>query len=297
MRCFLKSIAAACAAVLATAGAGLLSPARAAPAMWRVTSATSEVYLFGTLHALQPGADWRTPAYDAAYAKAKTVWFEADLGAADPASVALIVSRYGVDPDKGLSEKLPAADLQTLEGEADLNRIEHLRPWAAALMLSMQPVLAKGATVATGADLTVTRQARAGGKAIRTFETLEDQARMFASLSEPAEVQYLTDVIHERHAPPQKISLNPSASPLESEWLAGDLVKLGPGLVGELAHGNPGLYDALLKRRNLAWADKLTAEMAGDNVELVNVGALHMVGPDGLPALLAARGFKVERIQ
>jgi len=67
--------------------------------------------------------------------------------------------------------------------------------------------------------------------------------------------------------------------------------------VGELAHDNPSLYDVLLKRRNLAWADKLAAEMTGSGVELVNVGALHMVGPDGLPALLAARGFKVERVQ
>jgi uncharacterized protein YbaP (TraB family) len=68
--------------------------------------------------------------------------------------------------------------------------------------------------------------------------------------------------------------------------------------VGELAHDNPSLYEVLLKRRNLAWADKLTAEMdRASGTELVNVGALHMVGPDGLPALLAARGFKVERVQ
>jgi uncharacterized protein YbaP (TraB family) len=280
--------------------AGLLGmSAHAAPAMWRVTGAGAEIYLFGTLHALKPGVAWRTPAYDAAYAHADAVWFEADLGLADPATIGRIVSRYGVDPERGLSQKLAAADLRALKGEtADMARIEHLRPWAAALMLSMQPVLAKGATVETGADLSVTRQARGGGKQIRTFETLEDQARMFASLPEPAEVQYLAEVIHERHAPRRRFSLDPSASSLERQWLAGDLARLGPGLAGELAHDNPALYDALLKRRNLAWADQLTTEMArSPGVELVNVGALHMVGPDGLPALLAARGFKVDRVQ
>jgi uncharacterized protein len=281
--------------------AGMLGmTAQAAPAMWRVTGTGSEIYLFGTLHALQPNAPWRTPAYDAAYARAGKVWFEADLGSADAATVGLIVSRYGVDPERGLSEKLAAADLTELKGEtADMDRIEHLRPWAAALMLSMQQVLTKGAEIETGADLTVTRQARSGGKEIATFETLEDQARMFASLPEPAEVKYLADVIHERHpARRLRLSLTPSAWSLERAWLAGDLARLGPGLVGELAHDNPALYDVLLKRRNLAWADKLTVEMGQTpGVELVNVGALHMVGRDGLPALLAAYGFKVERIQ
>jgi hypothetical protein len=276
------------------------SSVQASPAMWRVTGGGAEIYLFGTLHALEPTTHWRTPAYDAAYDKARIVWFEADLGTADPATIGLIVSRYGVDPARGLSDKLPAADLTALKGEADMARIEHLRPWAAALMLSMQPVLAKGAQVATGADMTVTREAHVGGKEIKTFETLEDQARMFASLPEPAEVLYLSEVIHERRHPPRRLSLNftPSASSLEREWLAGDLARLGPGLVSDLAHDNPTLYDVLLKRRNLAWADKLTTEMAANpGVELVNVGALHMVGKDGLPALLAARGFEVERVQ
>ncbi|HEY8005159.1 MAG TPA: TraB/GumN family protein [Phenylobacterium sp.] len=272
--------------------------AQAAPAMWRVTGPHSEVYLFGTLHALQPNARWRTPAYDAAYAEAQAVWFEADLGSADPATVGLIVNRYGVDPDRGLSEKLRPADLRALQGEADVARIEHLRPWAAALMLSMQPVLAKGARVEAGADMAVTREARSGGKQIKTFETLEDQARMFSGLPETAEVQYLSDVIRDRHPQPRTLNLKPSGASLEAAWLAGDLATLGPGLVGQLAHDNPGLYDALLKRRNLAWADKLCTEMGQTSgVELVNVGALHMVGPDGLPALMAARGFKVERVQ
>ncbi|MFL5296995.1 MAG: TraB/GumN family protein [Phenylobacterium sp.] len=289
-------------AVLAAAAliASLVSvTAHAAPAMWRVTGASSEIYLFGTLHALDPATRWRTPAYDAAYEKAGVVWFEADLGRADPASMALILNQYGVDPDKGLSEKLAPADLAALKGQADLARIDHLRPWAAAMMLSMQPVISGGASVQAGADASVTRAARAGGKQIKVFETLEDQARMFAGLSEPAEVAYLSDVIRQRARPAQKLSLRPAtASSLEAEWLAGDLAKLGPGLVRDMGHDNPGLYEALLKNRNLAWADTLTQELGqAQGVELVNVGALHLVGADGLPALLKARGFKVERVQ
>jgi len=287
-------------AAVAAAVFALIGPAaKAAPAMWRVSGPAAQVYLFGTLHALNPADQWRTPAYDAAYDAAKVVWFEADLGGADPVSMSLILNRYGVDPAKGLSEKLAPADLATLKTQADLARIDHLRPWAAAMMLSMQPVVAKGADVAAGADAQMTRQARAGGKQIRTFETLEDQARMFAGLPEPAEVAYLAGVIHERAHAPQRISLAPqSSASLEAEWLAGDLAKLGPALVRELSHDNPSLYDALLKRRNLAWADTLTKELGtASGVELVNVGALHLVGDDGLPALLKARGFKVERIQ
>ena len=286
-------------AALAAAFFGLIGPAaHAAPAMWRVSSPSAEVYLFGTLHALSPQDSWRTSAYDAAYDKAKVVWFEADLGRADPVTISLLLSRYGVDPAKALSEKLAPGDLAALKSQADLTRIDHLRPWAAAMMLSMQPVLAKGAEIASGADAQITRAALAGGKQIKTFETLEDQARMFASLPEPAEVAYLAGVIQERAHPPRRLAITPSANSLEAEWLAGDLARLGPDLVRDLARDNPSLYDALLKQRNLAWADALTQELAtASGTELVNVGALHMVGDDGLPALLKARGFKVERVQ
>ena len=68
-------------------------------------------------------------------------------------------------------------------------------------------------------------------------------------------------------------------------------------MVGDMRRDNPRLYEALLKRRNEAWARTLTAEMRGNGVQLVNVGALHMVGKHGLPALMRARGFSVERVQ
>jgi len=276
---------------------GAAGAATAAPALWRVSSGPSEVYLFGTLHALSPSARWRTPLYDWIYARAGVVWFEADMGGADPAAVRQIVQRYGLDPQKGLTQKLAPQDVAALARQADVARIDHLRPWAAALMLSMQPALSRGASVEAGADATMTRAARAGSKTVKAFETLEDQARMFASLPEPSEVAYLSGVIRERAAPPRLRLPWEASGSLEKAWLAGDLARLGPDLAGDMKARNPALYEALLKRRNLAWADQLSAEMTRPGVELVNVGALHMVGPDGLPALLAARGFRVERIQ
>ena len=69
-------------------------------------------------------------------------------------------------------------------------------------------------------------------------------------------------------------------------------------MIGQMKAHNPALYQALLKRRNELWAERLVSELAiGPKVELVNVGALHMLGDDGLPALLKARGYTVERIQ
>lgn len=282
---------------------GVAGAVGAAPALWRVRSDHAEIYLFGTLHALPPGLNWRTQAYDAAYAKARTVWFEASLQGVDSKTMQAMLARYGMDPNRRLSQKLAPEVLAQLERQADLRRIDGLRPWAAALMLSMQPMLTQGAKVEAGADQTMTRAARGEAKTIRTFETPEDQIRVFASLPEVAEVRYLTDVIRERSPPQAQGSMpaptpGPSAEGLEQAWMDGDLARLGPELVGGMKADNPGLYDALLRRRNIAWADTLTRELAeGSGVELVNVGALHLVGDEGLPALLKARGFKVERVQ
>ncbi|HEV2530811.1 TraB/GumN family protein, partial [Phenylobacterium sp.] len=291
MRIFRK-VAVRCAVWIAIlfGGLGAAGAAGAAPALWVVKSDHAQIYLFGTLHALSPAAaGWRTPLYDQVYAQAQTVWFETDVAGADPVAISNLMSRLGVDPDRSLSQKLEARDIDALRREADLKRIDHLRPWAAALMLSMQPIQAGGAQIGSGADVSVTRAARAASKPVKFFETLEDQAHLFADLPEPAEVRYLTDVIKERAQPRRGLG---RAEPLEQAWLDGDLARLGPGLVGEMKASNPALYQALLKRRNELWAEQLGRELAlGPKVELVNVGALHMVGDDGLPALMKARGY------
>lgn len=289
-------VKAALAAAGAAAALAISGAAEAAPAMWVVRDADSEIFLFGTMHALKPDADWRTPAYDAAYQKAEAVWFEAVVDPVDPAVIQDLIQRYGIDRERPLTSRLSARQLKALkavlaEGALTVEKIDHLRPWAAALVLSMQPVRGAGASVEAGADITMTRHARQAAKPIRAFETMEDQVRMFAGLAPEVELQYLVDVIAERRGKRVRKGSHADA------WIRGDVSRLGKGVVGEMQAEAPQFYEALLKRRNHAWAEALSDQMAGGGVQLVNVGALHLLGDDGLPALMKARGYQVERIQ
>jgi uncharacterized protein YbaP (TraB family) len=159
------------------------------------------------------------------------------------------------------------------------------------MMLSVLPMTQQGASVQSGADAAVTRQTRATEKPIGAFETLEQQIRLFADLPEAVEVQYLDDVAAEALVPPR------NGVALQAAWLRGDMNRLGPMVVDVMKRDRPALYDTLLKRRNAAWAEAIAAEMARPGVQLVAVGALHMAGDDGLPALMEARGFRVRRVQ
>ena len=288
---FRKRLVAACAMACALVG----GVAEAAPAMWEVRDHDTTIYLFGAMHVLQPNVKWRTRAFDRAYARADKVWFETRADA-DPAEVQALVDRYGVDADRSLTEKLPPRTVASLRAALErdggsLDQVDRLRPWAAAMMLSVLPMTQQGASIAAGADAAVTRQARAAEKPIATFETVEQQIRLFASLPEAVEVQYLDDVASETLSPPR------NGVALQSAWLHGDMDRLGPLVVDVMKRDRPALYDALLKRRNQAWTQALAAEMDRPGVQLVAVGALHMAGEDGLPALMAARGFQVRRVQ
>ena len=83
---------------------------------------------------------------------------------------------------------------------------------------------------------------------------------------------------------------------LEQAWARGDLAVIDSETNTEFL-GDPVLRDALLVRRNQSWSLRLAADLAQGKHPFVAVGLAHLVGKDGLPALLTGRGYKVTRLQ
>ena len=67
-------------------------------------------------------------------------------------------------------------------------------------------------------------------------------------------------------------------------------------VVAEMERRTPTFAEYLLFRRTRRWADALDRPLRAGGV-FVAVGAGHLVGPHGLPALLAQRGFRVRRVR
>ena len=79
-------------------------------------------------------------------------------------------------------------------------------------------------------------------------------------------------------------------------WFSGDMAALD-GFVRQPLSELPALYDALLKQRNIAWATQIESHLAAGQRPFIAVGAGHMLGEDGLPALLRAQGYSVTRVE
>lgn len=266
------------------------APAEAVrPALWEVTGPQGQKgWLFGTIHALPEAVDWRSPAIDAALAGTDELVLEiADAGAV-PAIFQRLARTPGQPP---LSARVPPAlqaKLAQVMREHKLTdaQFADLESWAAALLISQA---AQGDASAEHGLEAVLRTA-AAGKPVAELEGAAAQLQVFDSLPEQDQRDLLAGVIEEAAQPAQDVD------PLYDAWAKGDLAALereaGTGLLAD-----PELQEALLVGRNRAWAPRVAAILRSGRHPLVAVGAAHMVGAEGLPALLEKQGYTVRRVQ
>ena len=271
----------------------VLGNAHADPAMWAVTDGRNTVYLFGSVHLLPEGGFTIDGALAEAYRDAEQVCFEVDSSKLDEATITSITLARAIDPEgRNLFELLGSEADRARAAAAvagiDIAPFAPFEPWFAGLTISVMALQQHGYDVEHGVEQIIEASADRDGKGRCGLETLDFQLGMLDGMPAQLQQELLLQSLDEAS------QIDEVIKPLLAAWRAGDERALMRSLEEDF-EGYPELEEQLIYARNERWAG-LVGDMLDetDDVLLV-VGALHLVGDRGLPALLRERGFKVQR--
>ena len=291
---FLPSLGIALVLLLSACGkqADPAKPEGPYPALWEIADSRGAVegWLFGTIHALPDGAKWRSPQLDAVLAEADMLVVEvANLENGDELST--LFEEMAFDRPAGpLAKRIDPAlrdEFETLLVKAKVRRgyFDPMESWAAALALAQVAQSSKSENGADRALLAVFDK-----REVVELEGARKQLAIFDTLPESEQRDLLNAVLEESRANEGEIST------LATAWLEGDTEQLTQ-LTRRGILADPELAQALLRDRNADWAAQIENLLSARDKPLIAVGAGHLLGADGLPTMLEARGFTIRRVE
>jgi hypothetical protein len=278
-------------------------PARAAdtpsvqahPALWTVHGPKATVYLLGSIHVLPKNLNWHTPQIDAALKSADVFVFEIPMDETqDKQRVQDFISRNGLLPaGMALPSMLNAEERQDYAAAVSLahvpaDNLSPMRPWLAALTLQAGLVLQQHLSPDDGLDKQVYALAlKKPGVSFRAFETLEQQLKLLMPEDQSLELQEFDSDLKEM------LTETTEVHDLIAAWSKGDVKTLN-AITNTGFKDNPRAEKVLFEDRNRAWVVQLKQMLAENRTFFVTVGAGHLAGPLGVPALLRQEGYKVD---
>ncbi|MEM9838381.1 MAG: TraB/GumN family protein [Pseudomonadota bacterium] len=269
-----------------------ISAAHAEVPRWVVSDADSTMTLFPTIHILPDDLDWESEAMLTALNNAEEVWFELlPSEVNDQALMQQLAIKHGLSPQLPLSKRLDKetygkfSQVATELGLAPA-QLGPMRPWLAGVTLAVTDLIRDGFSPDAGVEMVLAKKVDSDRH--RGLETADQQLGFFASLSPEVEKAFLIQTIDEIGKNAEELR------GLATAWADGDVSRIEALILTSIRDVSTELYETLIVARNEAWAERLTLELQGSGTDFVAVGGGHLVGADGLPGLLAARGYKVE---
>ncbi|MBX3607161.1 MAG: TraB/GumN family protein [Piscinibacter sp.] len=262
--------------------------------LWQVSKDGRVSYLYGTLHVAR--RDWMFPGPRVRDALGASDLLALELDMLDPDTV----RRMAAGAEGGTPAALPAALQRRLEQRArgdcaDPALFARLAPEMKIAALTMLAARRQGLEAIYGIDLFLAGYARGQGLRVVGLETPEEQFSAL-SLARPDEaVALLASGLDELDSGQAQALL----ARLAQIWADGEYALLASYADWCRCLDTPAEIAAmrrLLDDRNPLLAQRIDALHAAGRRVFAAVGSLHMIGPQGLPALLEKRGYHVERI-
>jgi len=260
--------------------------------LWRISREGRDSFLYGSMHAGRPEWFALGPQAEAALARANVLALEIDL--TDPTVLDALRAAM-----QGPARPLPAALMQSLR-----------LAWAAECL--PEAALAQGAVELHVMQLAVAQAQRQGlftlysaesmllmhsmqaQRPVVGLESVQTQLSALMARDDEEAATMVSEMLAELQRPRAARSLER----LAQAWASRDLEELEAYADWCDCLNTPierEMYARLLDGRNPGLAEAIERQHAEGSV-FAAVGALHMVGPQGLPALLKARGFAVTRM-
>jgi hypothetical protein len=165
-----------------------------------------------------------------------------------------------------------------------------MRPWLLAQTVAQIEFESAGLDADNGVDAWFVRRA-AATKPVVSLETLEEQIQLFATLPDALQEKLLRDMLDETDA-----FLETTHAILRA-WERGDEATLLELLIG--APDDPELAEfhrLVFVERNHRMSERLEALARDGRARFAVIGTGHLIGPESVPSLLEARGFRVRRV-
>jgi uncharacterized protein len=259
--------------------------------LWQVTGngLKKPSYLFGTFHIMCKNDIVLSKALQDALAFSKEVYFELDLD--DPAA-----TLGGI-----FFMNMKDTTLQQLFSEKDFTKVERFFKDSLGMGLAafkkMKPMMLTtlmypkmmACKQQSGVEMELLAIAAKQKKEIKGLETIAFQAGIFDSIPYTTQAKALLKSID------SVSSYKKYFNTLMATYKEQNLQKI-ESLLSDTAFNEGEDNDIMLKNRNENWVKQLSTILKGNNIFMA-VGAAHLVGKDGVIALLRKQGYKVEPLK
>lgn len=281
--------------LIALAVIGTAQAAQAKTFGWKATGKGGTVYLVGSIHMMSESFYPLNPALEAAFKDSDLLVEEVDLAEmSDPMAQMNILTKGMLPSNQSLDKLLSPATLALVRKATaglggDAGPLMRFKPWMLAISLQGLELVKSGFNPSLGLDQYFYDQAREGGKQVQGLETVEYQISRFDGMTMDQQDRMLAETLKELDTETAAIGK------LGDAWKAGDVPAIERLALADLK-SDPVMYQRLLVERNRNWMPAIEALFARRSRALVVVGAAHLVGPDGLLAMLKAKGYTVEQL-
>ena len=273
----------------------LAIPVYADSPVWKIEKSDSLMFIGGTIHVLTT-EDYPLPAsFETAYEQSSRLIFETDIARLESLNFQqYMLAELSYSDGRNLQQVLSKDTYRALteffsKRGVPMTSIDNFKPGMVATLMAMMELQRLGLT-GTGVDRHLNQRADREQKAKGQLETAEEQISFIANMGVGREDEMLAYNLVDMEKLPDLWRV------MKQAWRSGDLTTLDEISATPLRDEFPELYKAMLVDRNNAWLPQIEVMSTTAEVEFVLVGALHLVGDDGLLAMLTSRGYNVTQL-